>query len=108
MAEFADSTAVSAELELLTPLPTRYPPALPAGDELLEANLYAVSELVAGGAALASSARQYGSIYTRSSNAFRDELGRPPVVADMTADVIAAYSRDREQRGGRGGRQRRL
>ena len=105
MADFADSAAVSADVELRAPLPARSAPALPAGDQLLQANLYAVSELVAGRAARASSARQYGAIYTRFCDALRDELGRPPVVADMTADAIAAYSRDLEQRGGRGGGQ---
>jgi hypothetical protein len=32
-------------------------------------------------------------------DALRDKLGRAPVVADVTADAIAAYSRDLEQRG---------
>ena len=77
--------------------------ALPAGEQLLEANLYAVCELVAARAARASSARQYLSIYTRLCDALRDELGRSPVVGDMTADAIAAYSRALEQHGGRGG-----
>jgi len=67
-----------------------------AGGEALEdANLYAVLELIAGRAARASTARQYRSIYTRFANALRDELGRPPVVKDVTVDAIAAYSRDR-------------
>jgi hypothetical protein len=42
-------------------------------------------------------------IYSRFADALRDELGRPPVVADVTADAIAAYSRQLEQHGGRGG-----
>jgi hypothetical protein len=74
-------------------------PALPTGEQLLEANLYAVCELVAGRAARASSARQYASIYRRFCDALRDELGRPPVVADVTADAIAAYSRALELAG---------
>ena len=103
MPDFADTAAVLSDVELIAPLPARSSPALPAGERLLEANLYAVSELVAGRAARASSSRQYGAIYTRFCDALRDELGRPPVVADMTADAIAAYSRALEQRGGRGG-----
>jgi len=62
MAGFAESTVASAAIALLAPLPTRSSPALPAGEQLPQANLYAVSELVAGRAARASSARQYGSI----------------------------------------------
>ncbi|MCA1678936.1 MAG: hypothetical protein LC777_08330, partial [Actinobacteria bacterium] len=78
-------------------------PALPAGEQLLEANLYAVCGLVAARAARASSARQYLTIYNRFCDALRDELGRPPVVGDVTADAIAAYCRALECHGGRGG-----
>jgi hypothetical protein len=66
--------------------------ARPAGEELLGANLYAVSELIAGRAARASSARQYRAIYTRFADRLRAELGRPPVVADVSVDAIAGYS----------------
>ncbi|MCA1697528.1 MAG: hypothetical protein LC790_00925 [Actinobacteria bacterium] len=104
MAGFADSTATALDVELLAPdAAGRLSPALPAGEQLLEANLYAVCELVAGRAARASSARQYRASYTRFCDALRDELGRPPVVADVTADAIAAYSRAQERHGGRGG-----
>jgi integrase len=47
----------------------------------------------------ASSARQYLSIYTR----FRAELGRPPLVGEVTVDAIAGYSRELERHGGRAG-----
>ena len=70
-----------------------------AGDE----DHYGVCDLVVGRAARASSARQYRAIYTRFCDALRDELARPPVVADVTADAIAAYSREQERHGGRGG-----
>jgi len=104
MHDFAASTAVALDIELLTPaVAGRLSPALPAGEQLLEANLYAVCE-VAGRAARASSARQYRAIYTRFCDALCDELGRPPVVADVTPDAIAAYSRAQERHGGRGGR----
>ena len=104
MVDFADSTAVALDVELLAPIAAgRLSPALPAGEQLLDTNLYAVCDLVAGRAARASSARQYRAIYTRFCDALRDELGRPPVVADVTADAIAAYSREQERHGGRGG-----
>jgi site-specific recombinase XerD len=104
MLDFADGPApATLDVDVL-PLPAaRLAPALPLGEQLLEHNLYAVCELVAGRAARASSARQYGAIYTRFCDALRDELGRPPVVADVTADAVAAYSRALERRGGRGG-----
>jgi hypothetical protein len=98
MADFADPNAVAVDVELLPVAPTRLSPALPVGEQLLEHNLYAVCQLVAGRAARASSARQYGAIYTRFCDALRDELGCAPVVADVTADAIAAYSRDLEAR----------
>ena len=104
MADFADSAALVLDVELLAPAAAgRLSPALPAGEQLLDANLYAVCDLVAGRAARASSARQYRAIYTRFCGALRKELGRPPVVADVTADAIAAYSREQERHGGRGG-----
>jgi len=91
MPGFADSPVLvpAPELALVSP-------PLPAGEQLLEANLYAVCELIAGRAARASSARQYRSIYTRFGDALRAELGRPPVVGDVTGDAIAAYSRQLE------------
>jgi hypothetical protein len=81
MADFADSTAVALDVELLAPaVAGRLSPALPAGEQLLDANLYAVCELVAGRAARASSARQYRAIYTRVCDELRSETssaGRP-------------------------------
>ena len=59
MADFADSTAPVLDVELLAPIAAgRLSPALPAGEQLLDANLYAVCDLVAGRAARASSASQ--------------------------------------------------
>jgi site-specific recombinase XerD len=104
MRHFADSsTAAALDVAVVVAAPARVSPALPAGEQLLHANLYAVCELVAARAARASSARQYLGIYTRFCDARRDELGRPPIVADATADAIAAYSRALERHGGRGG-----
>jgi len=101
MVDFADPGAVAVDVALL--FAPAVSPALPAGEQLLDANLYTVCDLVAGRAARASSARQYRAIYTRFCDALRDELGRAPVVGDVTADAVAAYSRALEQRGGRGG-----
>jgi len=104
MADFADTAAPVLDVALLEPPAAgRLSPALPAVEQLLDANLYAVCDLVAGRAARASSARQYRAIYTRFCDALRDELGRAPVVGDVTADAIAAYSREQERHGGRGG-----
>jgi hypothetical protein len=36
--------------------------------------------------------RHYLAIYTRFADRLRAELDRPPVVGDVTVDVIAAYS----------------
>ncbi len=110
MAGFADSAALETTDVVVAVAGSPAPalsvmasPALPVGETLARANLYAVLELVAGRAARASTARQYRSIYTRFANALRDELGRPPVVEDVTPDAIAAYSRELERHGGRGG-----
>ncbi len=56
------------DVELLAPV-ARLSPALPTAEQLLEANLYAVCELVAGRAARASSARPYASIKRRGGRA---------------------------------------
>jgi hypothetical protein len=104
MDEFADSTAAALDVELALASPAgRPPPTLPPGEQLLASNLYSVSKLVAGRAARASSARQYLTSYARFCDALRDELGRPPVVGDVTADAVAAYSLALQRHGGRGG-----
>ena len=52
MADFADGTAVALDVELLAPPAVgRLSPALPAGEQLLDANLSAVCDLVTGRAA---------------------------------------------------------
>jgi hypothetical protein len=91
-----------AALELSERVPVSVP-GLPAGGQLAEANLYAVAELVAQRAPRESSRRQYGTIFRRFCDALRDELGRPPVVGELTAGVIAAYARHLEASGGWGG-----
>ncbi|MEA2217659.1 MAG: hypothetical protein QOJ35_285 [Solirubrobacteraceae bacterium] len=61
MADFADTVAAAGGA-LLPAAVARALPALPAREQLLGADLYAVCELVAGRTARASSARQYGAI----------------------------------------------
>jgi integrase len=102
MAGFQDAALAEGALELSERVPVSVP-GLPAGGQLAEANLYAVAELVAQRAPRESSRRQYGTIFRRFCDALRDELGRPPVLGDLTADVIAAYARHLEASGGRGG-----
>jgi integrase len=55
-------------------------------------------------AASPATRRQYASIHRAFGDWLMGELGRPPLVGDMDADAIAAYSRHLEARGGRGGR----
>ncbi len=54
MVDFADSTAFALDVELLGPAAAG---RCPRGEQLLEANLYAVCDRVGGRAARASSAR---------------------------------------------------
>ena len=102
MAAFAETPLGEATLELQERLPAQAP-GVPTGAELQRANLYAVCELIAARAPRESSRRQYRSIFRRFCDVLRDELGRPPVVADLTADTIAAYARHLETSGGRRG-----
>ena len=55
----------------------------------------------------ASTRRQYGAIFRAFGDWLAGELGRPPVVGDLDADVIAAYGRHLATSGGRGGGRRR-
>jgi integrase/recombinase XerD len=67
-------------------------------------NLFAEAERIAARAATASSRRQYGAIFRAFVDWLVRELGRPPVVGDLDADVIAAFGRHLAARGGRAGR----
>jgi len=67
-------------------------------------NLFLAGERVAGRAASPATRRQYASIHRAFGDWLMGELGRPPLVGDVDADPIAAYSRHLEARGGRGGR----
>ena len=68
------------------------------------ANLFAEAQRIAARVASASTRRQYGAIFRSFGDWLGAQLGRPPVVADLDADVIAAYGRHLATAGGRGGR----
>src|SRR4051794_30105946 len=77
--------------------------AVEVGEGLEHANLFAVAEQLAARAATPSTRRQYAAIYRSFADWLREQLGRPPTVADLDADAIAAYARFLETAGGRGG-----
>jgi integrase len=83
----------------LTPSPP--PPPVPAA--LAERNLFGEAQRIAARAASASTRRQYAAIFRAFGDWLGGELGRPPVVGDLDADVIAAYGRHLAAAGGRGG-----
>ena len=96
-AELVSSAGAAASAALLSPSP---PPCAPG----LEArNLFGEAERIAARAASASTRRQYGTIFRAFGDWLASELGRPPVVGDLDADVIAAYGRHLAARGGRVG-----
>jgi integrase/recombinase XerC len=71
---------------------------------LEQRNLFGEAERIAARAASASTRRQYGSIFRAFGDWLTGELGRPPIVADLDTDTIAAYGRYLGSAGGRGGR----
>jgi len=77
---------------------------LPAAPALAARNLFGEAERIAARAASASTRRQYAAIFRAFGDWLAAELGRPPVVGDLDADVIAAYGRHLAACGGRGGR----
>src|SRR4051812_40814646 len=78
-------------------------PAGEVGESLEGANLFAVAAQLAARAATPSTRRQYAAIYRSFGDWLREQLGRPPTVADIDADAIAAYARFLEIAGGRDG-----
>lgn len=71
---------------------------------LAQRNLFGEAERIAARAASTGTRRQYASIFRAFGDWLAGELGRPPVVGDLDADVIAAYARHLATMGGRGGR----
>jgi len=88
--ELADAVVIAA------------PPPSPAGVE--QRNLFGEAERIAARAASASTRRQYASIFRAFGDWLAGELSRPPLVADLDTDAIAAYGRHLASAGGRGGR----
>jgi integrase len=78
--------------------------AAPAPAGLEQRNLFGEAERIAARAASASTRRQYASIFRAFGDWLAGELGRPPLVADLDTDAIAAYGRHLASAGGRGGR----
>jgi integrase len=76
----------------------------PTPTELGQRNLFGEAERIAARAASVSTRRQYSSIFRAFGDWLLGELGRPPLVADLDTDVIAAYGRHLATSGGRGGR----
>ena len=97
-AELVASPAPIASPSALSPSPPPVPPSL------AERNLFGEAERIAARAATASTRRQYGAIFRAFGDWLASELGCPPVVGDLDADVIAAYGRYLATSGGRGGR----
>ena len=97
--ELVDGELADASLEVAVLSPP--PPPTPG---LEERNLFAEAQRIAARAASASTRRQYGAIFRSFGDWLGAQLGRPPVVADLDADVIAAYGRHLATAGGRGGR----
>src|SRR5919108_4019893 len=95
--ELVRSADAVASASLLSPSPPPVPP------RLAERNLFGEAERIAARAAAASTRRQYGAIFRAFGDWLAGELGRPPVVGDLDADVIAAYGRHLAMSGGRGG-----
>ena len=75
-----------------------------ADSELEQRNLFGEADRIAARAASTGTRRQYAAIYRAFGHWLREQLGRPPVVKDLDADVIAAYGLYLAQSGGRGGR----
>lgn len=73
-------------------------------DEVAANNLFAEADRIAARASSPGTRRQYAAIYRTFAHWLREQLGRPPVVGDLDADVIAAYGRHLATSGGRGGR----
>jgi hypothetical protein len=94
--ELVDTTSLAA--------PVSFSPSPPPSAPSLEVpNLFGEAERIAARAASVSTRRQYWAIFRASGEWLAGGLGRPPLVGDLDADVIAACSRHLAMSGGRGG-----
>jgi integrase len=100
--ELVDGELVAAPADITSAAPLSPSPP-PSPPRLEVRNLFGEAERIAGRAASASTRRQYGAIFRAFGDWLAGELGRPPVVGDLDADVIAAYGRHLAASGGRGG-----
>ena len=75
----------------------------PAGPPLEERNFFAEAQRIAQRAATPATRRQYAAIYRSFGGWLTSQLGRPPLVRDLDADVLAAYGRHLAVAGGRDG-----
>jgi integrase len=92
------------DIEVLECEPAELVVSAPGVDPLAQRNLFGEAERIAARAATAGTRRQYAAIYRTFGDWLTTQLGRPPRVADLDADVIAAYGRHLATAGGRGGR----
>ena len=97
-AEVVSSAGLVESASAVSPSPPPVPSAL------AERNLFVEAHRIAARAASASTRRQYGAIFRAFGDWLAGELGRPPLVGDLDADVMAAYGRHLAVSGGRGGR----
>jgi integrase/recombinase XerD len=97
--ELVDATIAD---ELVDAVVIAAPAPSPAGVE--QRNLFGEAERIAARAASASTRRQYASIFRAFGDWLAGELSRPPLVADLDTDAIAAYARHLASAGGCGGR----
>ena len=100
--ELVDAELVEAPAPLAAPVSPSPPPFEPS--PLDARNLFGEAQRIAARAATASTRRQYGTIFRAFGDWLAAQLGRPPVVGDLDADVIAAYGRHLAVAGGRHGR----
>ena len=70
--------------------------------ELADRNLFREADRIAARASSPGTTRQYVAINRAFPHSLREQLGRPPVVANLDADVIAAYGRHLATSGGEG------
>ena len=74
-----------------------------AVDEMASRNLFGEADRIAARAASAGTRRQYAAIYRAFATWLAEQIGRPPLVGDLDADVLAAYGRHLAENGGRDG-----
>ena len=67
--------------------------AAPASGSLEGRSLFGEAQRIAARAASASTRRSYAAIFRAFGDWLVGELGRPPLVADLGTEAIAAYAR---------------